>query len=486
MKNLDCSKKQKSARALMVLYLWVFVFIFGCAAAKPEQAAAQRQFTVHLREVFDAKVSLIPFAGQRAVYSKPIEEVFGVKEGETATISVPARYLPGEFLLRLDYRKKKTDKPYPAERVVFINKQDIEITVNPPYINNDDKTKFNKGEKENTVYSVFMKENREKRLPLDLLRQLLLEYDRSEAKFYAQAVREFKQRRIEYNRWLNNQVGKYRELYVSKLFQFQHLPEVAWSGAEEERLKSILENYFEGIDFSDPLIIGSRELSRFMDNYMRLYGMLAKSKELRDSLFTRAGRAACEKASLGHPEVCGWMVDYFYKGYESAGIEDGIIMLGEYAKDSDCLVSKKKQILSRIKSIEELAPGRLAPDFTASDSQGDLFEFHAWQPRQQYKLLIFSSTTCPYCQKLAKDLKAWHSQPGNKEKVAVVVASLDGADADAGEEWKYLELKKGVNSRAARSYGISAVPAMFLINSEDNIIVSAPGSFDKLLKALEK
>ncbi|MCK5494689.1 MAG: hypothetical protein KAJ14_16385, partial [Candidatus Omnitrophica bacterium] len=162
------------------------VSVFG--SPLPEQEVNERRLTVHLEEVFSAKVSLTPFEGKKAI--KPIDEVSDVKTGEIAVIKIPAQYLPGEFVLRLDYSTKEGDNPYPAERIIYINNQDIELSVNPPYINSD-KTKFSKGETENTVYTAFMKENSTKRMPLDLLRQFLLSYDRPESSFYTQGVEEF-------------------------------------------------------------------------------------------------------------------------------------------------------------------------------------------------------------------------------------------------------------------------------------------------------
>ncbi len=298
-------------------------------APASEQGAHERQLTVHLQEVFSAKVSLIPFNGLKAIYLNPVAEVSGVKNGETATIKIPVEYLPGEFVLRLDYRAKESDHPYPAERNIYINNQDIEIFVNPPYINSE-KTKFNAGERENTVYSAFIKENSTKRMPVDLLRQFLLSYDRPKSEFYTQGVKEFAQRRLEYNTWLSEQAKTYQELYVSSLFQFQYIPAIAWSSDKNEQLGQIIKNYFEGIDFSDARIIRSRELSKFMDDYMRLYAMQATTYELRDSLFTQAGSVACEKASKGHPKVYGWMVDYFYNGYETYHIDKGMAMLQQH------------------------------------------------------------------------------------------------------------------------------------------------------------
>ena len=470
---------------------WMLTSASVFANPAPTQAPQDRQLTVHIEGAFDAKVSLSPFKGLKI--SQPIAEVSLVKNGESARIKIPAEYLPGEFLLRLDYRSKETDSPYPAERIIFINMQDIELTVNPPYINNDEKTKFNAGETENTVYSAFMKENSSKRMPIDLLRQFLLSYDQPKSEFYAQGVKEFNQRRTEYNDWLSERAGTYRKLYVSRLFQFQHIPAMAWNGDEKERLGQILKNYFDGIDFSDPLILRSRELSKFMDAYIGLYGMQATTPELRDSLFTQAGSLACEKASKGNPQVYGWMVDYFYVGYESLNINKGIAMLQGHINNPNCLTSKKEQINQRLEGMAKLVSGTIAPDFALSDDKGKSFRLHKWKGNARYKLLLFWTTGCAECSKLVDGLFRWYKEPANKKKLDIVAVNLDDEKIDAGKwkaaivnlpAWKHLNAREGVNSPVAREYAILSTPVMFLIGSKNNVIVSIPGSLDELVKDL--
>ncbi|MBI5873243.1 MAG: redoxin domain-containing protein [Candidatus Omnitrophica bacterium] len=477
-----------------VLFLFFFAYVSVFVGPAQAQDAVERTIRVHLQEVFDAKVSVIPFNGLKAVYANPIGEVSGVKNGETATFKIPAEYLPGEFLLRLDYRAKETDAPYPAERNIFINKQDIELTVNPPYINNSDKTKFGAGEKENTIYSDFIKENSAKRMPIELLRQVLLSYDRPRSDFYGQAIKEFEQRRAEYNQWLGEQAKKYHDLYVARLFQFQHIPATAWSGSEKERLNQILKNYFDGIDLSDPLIIRSRELSKFMDDYIRLYAMQATTKESRDALFTQAGRIACEKASKGHPSVYGWMADYFYIGYESLGIKQGMAMLEEHINNPNCLTSKKQQITKRLAGIQKLVPGALAPDFVIEDNEGNNFEFHKWRGKAPHKLLLFWSADCTSCQELVSGLTQWYNEGINKKKLDIVAVGLDETEAQAKRweaaiadlpGWKHLYPQGGVNSAVARDYAILSTPAMFLIDSKSNKIVSVPDDLEQLIKDLK-
>lgn len=475
-----------------LVLIWMFMSGLALASPAQEQGAQERKLTVHLQEAFSAKVSLTPFKGLKAI--DPIAEVSDVKNGQSAVIKIPGQYLPGEFVLRLDYRTKETDSPYPAERVIYINKQDVELTVNPPYINNDEKTKFNAGELENTVYSAFMKENSVKRMPIDLLRQFLLSYDQPKSEFYAAGTKEFEQRRLEYNAWLSSRAKAYPKLYVSRLFGFQYIPAIAWSGDEKERLNQILKNYFEGIDFSDPLIIRSREMNRFMDVYMGLYGMQAKTTEQRDALFTQAGKVACEKASTGHPQVYGWMVDYFYTGYETYNIKNGMAILQEHISNPNCLTSKKLQITQRLAGSARLVPGALAPDFSGVDNQGNNFQFYKWKPKAQHKLILFWTTSCIDCLNLVNELKQWHDLPANKKKLDIAAINLDEAQIDPGKRenlvaalpaWKHLHAIEGVNSPVAHEYAILSTPVMFLLESKKNTIVTVPDNLEQLIKDLK-
>jgi len=475
--------------AILIL-VFAFGFILGCAAQENETNS--RQLTVYLQSIFDAKVSLRYIDGFKNM--QPISEEAGVKNGKSAKIKIPGQYLPGEFLLRIDYRVKEIDSPYPAERIIFINKQNIKLSVNPPYINNNEKTKFNPGEKENTVYAAFVEENSAKRAPIDLLKQFLLSYDRSESKLYIKAVKEFEQRRIEYNAWLAEQTKQHRNLFVSRLFQFQYIPSMVWSGDEKEYLGQLIKNYFEGIDFNDPLIIRLRELAMFMDGYIRLYGMQATTPELRDSLFTQAGRLACEKASRGVPQVYGWMVDYFYNGYEANDIKEGMIMLQEHINNPRCLTSKKQQIVRRLESLKKLVPGALAPDFLISDNQGNSFQFHKFESKARYKLLLFWSAGCSHCLQLVGELKEWQGKPANRKKLDVIGVGLDEVEENIKKwktaiatlpEWKHLHVKEGVNSRVARDYAILSTPAMFLVKSKSNIIAAVPANFEQLINDLK-
>ncbi|PIV57628.1 MAG: alkyl hydroperoxide reductase, partial [Bacteroidetes bacterium CG02_land_8_20_14_3_00_31_25] len=122
---------------------------------------------------------------------KPIVERAGIKNGETTSISVSKAQLPAEFVLRFDYKEKETSAPYPCEKHIFVNEQNLELWVNPMYCNNNDSSYFQKDEKENTLFTQFTKENGKQKKDLDLLQNFLLNYDAPQSVFYQQAIEEY-------------------------------------------------------------------------------------------------------------------------------------------------------------------------------------------------------------------------------------------------------------------------------------------------------
>ncbi|MFZ4548998.1 MAG: alkyl hydroperoxide reductase, partial [Bacteroidales bacterium] len=245
----------------------ILSFLFGLSL--PLQIFAQTQdvsLVIHLRGVSESKISLMSLSGTRLI--KPILEVNGIKNGETTKLLVPKSSLPGEFVLRFDYKEKRESTPYPSEKSLIINNQDLELWVSPIYCNNSDSTWFQKGEKENTAFARFSKENGKQKEKIGLLQQFLMNYDDTQSKFYKSGIEEYEKRRNDYNQWLDKQVKLDKAMFVSSLYRFQFVPQIPWEGSETERLLSVIEHYFDGIDLMDPLLIRTSDLNKWMDNYV--------------------------------------------------------------------------------------------------------------------------------------------------------------------------------------------------------------------------
>ena len=452
--------------------------------------SAQNQdvtLTIHLRGVSESKISLMSLSGTRLI--KPILEVNGIKKGETTKLTVPKSSLPGEFVLRFDYKEKKESTPYPSEKSLIINNQDLELWVSPIYCNNSDSTWYQRGEKENAAFATFSKENGKQKEKIGLLQQFLMNYDDTQSKFYKSGIEEYEKRRNDYNQWLDKQVKQDKALFVSSLYRFQFVPQIPWEGTETERLLSVIAHYFDGIDLTDPLLIRTSDLNKWMDNYVNLYGQMATTVALRDSLLPAAAHAAIEKAKLGNPLVYGWMVDYFYKGFESNNIPSGMKVLEPYTNDPNCLTSKRMEIDRRLKGMQTLVAGSIAPNIDLETEPGKMFDLAKYKPSTPYTLLIFWSADCGHCVETVNALFPWSQLTENKTKIAVVAISLDETETEikAWQQktttlngWEHLRAKEGVRSKVASDYFVLATPVMILLDSKTKKIVLLPDTLAQI------
>jgi len=487
---IQMNKQRRIFRIANTLEVITFFLIFSPLSLLAHQDSIQ--VTLHLRGVYQSDIKVESLLGTNAF--KSVVESDGIKNGETRRLVIPKEILPGEFILRFDYKEKIESTPYPSEKKIFINNQDLELWVSPMYSNNPDSTWFQKDEKENTLYAQFSRENSHLKEKLSLLQSFLMNYDDTNSKMYQICIQEYEKRRQSYNDWLKMKEKQDQSLFISNLYQFQFVSLVNWKGSEDERINSMINHYFDGVTFKDPLIIRTSQLIKWMDNYVNLYGKKSLTKALRDSLLPEAGRNAVEKAKQGHPLVYGWMVDYFYRGYETNSITSGMKILEPYMNDPTCLTTKRLEIERRLKGIETLVPGSKAPDIVMNDLEGGVFDLNSFETPEQFILLLFWSAGCNHCTETINSLYPWWQKPEVKEKIGVVDISLDETETEINEwgkkvndlkGWKHLHDKEGVRSKVASDYFVLATPVMVLLDSKTKKIVGLPDNLYELQHAFD-
>lgn len=458
---------------------------------RPVAAIGQATLTVHLRGVSESKISLLPLAGPKAY--RPILEISSIKRGEVATLAIPPEYLPGEFVLRFDYKEKPESTPYPCEKPIIFGNQPLTLWLNPMYCNSADSSKFQPGELENVALRRFQAELGPRMQKIGLLQQFLMEYDITQSDFYRQGITEYERRRTDFNAWIGQQVSKDSVLFASSTYRFYYLPQVNFSGSERERLLNLIEGYFEGIDLSDPKIIRTSQMNEWMNAWVNLHGQMATSIPLRDSLIPAAAYKAIEKAKAGHPQVYGWMVDYFYRGFESNNIPQGMKVLQPYLDDPVCLTNKRMEIERRLKGMESLVPGVQAPDFTLNEKDNEVFILSSFKSSNPHILLLFWSADCGHCIDEIDKLYPLLQQIDEGMRPAVIAISLDENETELKAwkhktgslpAWKHLNAKEGINSKVANDYFILATPVMVLIDSKTRTVLSIPSNTEELKKYL--
>jgi len=446
---------------------------------------------VHLRGVAESKISIIPLNGIYAL--KPILEKDSIKNNQVVTITIPASELPGEFVVRFDYKEKASSTPYPSEKEMILTKADVEIWVNPPYCNNSDSTWYQKNEKENTVHLNFTKENSLKKQQIMLLKNFLSSYDDTKSAMYQKGLKDYEKNRNEYNTWLKNQISENKQLFFSHSISFQYIPKLNFKGNEMEKIESLITHYFDGIDFNDDLLMQTKGLKEFVNSYVNIYGSISFNEKLKDSLFTMCGKRAIEKASLGSPKMYGWMVDYFYTGYEAYNIKPGMQMLESHINNPNCLTSKKLEIIKRLDGMKTLTVGTLSPNFTLQTSDNTPFIFHEYTSTKKYTLLLFWSADCSHCIQLVEELSKWMTD--NESKIEVIAVSLDETETELIawntmkknlSGWKHLNPAGGISSKIANDYFILSTPSMFVVDSSEDKISFIPKSIAELNDFLSK
>ena len=462
--NLQTNGKNKTSG------VWL---LFLCLVLALSVGAQTRKVSIDLRGVYDAKVSVTPFFGTHLA-DPVIKDVQLVNKGRLE-VQIPVALLPGEFLFRFDYRAKASDQPYPAELSLFVNRDDITVKINPLYTRGDSLILGN--DHENKAYNDFTSKNQEWRQQLGLLQQLLGGYTRRGSVLVKQACTEYESLRKEYNEWINSQILAYPNLFVPHLFVFQYLQPTQWDLQPEAQLTDMAKRYFDAISLNDTLVLRSRQLNEFMGAYVGLFGARATTEALRDSLFTQAGRIACHKASVGNPKVYGWMVDYFYTGYESNAIDAGLKMLAQHLNNPNCLTSKKMAIQKRLEGMKTIKIGASAPAFEAQMADSIPFRFDGVQAGKTYSLLIFYDSTCGHCTQTIDQLKQWYAVKENAVWLNVVTVALN----DERKVWKEWHDRQhlawndmwapgGINSPAAASYFILSTPMMYVVDRNLKIV----------------
>lgn len=458
------------SKTRIILFFFILTGITSGLAQDSGNGKTQ-QLTVQLRGVYDAKVSVSAYS--KGKYQAPFSETPDVTG--TVQVSIPGECLPGQFLLRMDYRKKAEDQPYPAEFVFFMNNHDLELKLNPLNLRPDSIDFGN--DDENPVYYGFLKGNEERRQQLILLEQVLAGYDSPGSQFYKIAKEEFERRRVSYNKWISQQKVQYKGLFVNRLFAFHKVIPLRWDVPVEQQLKEQALHYFDEINLDDELLVKTQAFDDFLNSYVAMFGRHVRNEAERDSMFTQAGRIACSRAAQGHPKVYGWVVDYFYSGYETYAISSGMKMLEQHIKNPNCLTSKKQEIVRRLEGMEKLVEGAVAPSFEAELANGMQVRFNGISKDKTYGLLVFYESDCSHCKELLQGMKTWYEKPESSVWFDVISIAVD----DDQEKWKKYHQQQnykwtdvwapgGINSKISNDYYILSTPVMYLVDKQMKVL----------------
>ncbi len=158
-----------------------------------------------------------------------------------------------------------------------------------------------------------------------------------------------------------------------------------------------------------------------------------------------------------------------------AGLQESVRLygeLGEGAKNTPA----GRMLKTRIERMEKTAAGRIAPDFTLQDPEGN--DVTLSKVRAKIKLIDFWASWCGPCRLSMPKLKQLYEEYREKG-LEIIGISLDGKkdrwiDAVQKENlpWINVSSLKAWACDVARQYNVRAIPAIFVLDENNRIIAS--------------
>lgn len=160
-----------------------------------------------------------------------------------------------------------------------------------------------------------------------------------------------------------------------------------------------------------------------------------------------------------------------FKNLEFAQLEELFNKMDEKVKTGNPIGLIYKQYLI----VAKTGKGAKAIDFSAPTPQGDRLALSDLIGKKPYLLIDFWASWCGPCRRAMPQLKQVYEQYGNRLEILGV--SLDSDEQQWKEainvmqlKWKHISDLKGWKAEAAELYGVNAIPATVLIDSEGNIV----------------
>lgn len=240
-----------------------------------------------------------------------------------------------------------------------------------------------------------------------------------------------------------------------------------------------------GTRLNDTLQLLQNELIGLVQQRMRIKDPdYFTEVERRDTALVRRNKSELERIFYSEADIKLAFAARYPKSYVSLDVLHELSRLNSYIFKIEDLFSRLPEhlrqtqtgvvIRERIQKKKQVLPGVKAVDFTLPDNHNNLIKFSSFTGR--YVLLDFWASWCGPCREEHPNLKLLYERYKNNGLVIVSV-SLDTdkqkwlrAIEKDGLMWPQLSDLKGNQSHVYLAYGITSIPANFLINPDGEVV----------------
>ncbi len=340
---------------------------------------------------------------------------------------------------------------------------------------------------ENKLYYEYMNRRNITDYKTHLLSQFISDYP-SDDPFYKIACQKYDTLRTEFIDFVNGLTEQNKTTFTAGYINMDFSPIPPSSIIGMQRIDYVRAHFFDRMDFSDTAMLYSDVISGKILQYLSLYQNNRLSKDMLQLEFIKAVKVIMEETKVNQ-EIYEFAMDFLINGFESYGFERVITYIADNIDlETTCENSERKATLEKkVESLKKFAVGKKAPDFTATDLDGN--EVTLSEVPSEYMLLVFWATWCPHCTNIVPQLAGLY-QSVNKDTLQVLAVSLD----DSKEELEGFVKNNNLNwinvcdfkkwkGDVVEAYDVFATPTIFLLY-KDRTILAKPATFNDIKNVL--
>lgn len=379
---------------------------------------------------------------------------------------------PGQYTLVFAKSKKEAMANKQAPKITFIyNSEDVKIKSD--YLSLQDSLLFLESS-ENILHLQFLKKESEFQHKLTLLEPIVNNFPK-EDKFLSRSIKKYNSLQIEREKFIRSFVKQNTGTFVAKMAEQYHSPFLDGNKSEKERVEIIKNDYLAELNFQYPELINTSIYSLKIIQYLSLYGNRNYNRIQQEEEYIKAIDIVMNYISV-NKEVSDFLLQYLIQGFEYMKMETVLTYIADNYLDKHCEAENQEHVANRLRAYQNMSIGKIAPDILITDINND--SVHLLKIKNDYKLVIFWSSSCPHCTDMMPLLKEWYR---NKTiDLEVISLSID----ERKEDWKsFLSLgdyrwincivDNGWDGEIAKAYNLYATPSMFLLD-KDNKIIAKP------------
>lgn len=440
-----------------------FILLVFLVAAAPSWAQYRLSGTIH--GFADETLMLNRFQGDRQLLVDSLKtDALGSFDFE-----LPDALLPGMLLLRTAHGQS-IKLLYNYENIRFVSGG----------FGDEDVVEFIESPENELWYDyIFLRNFTE--YQQELLKPLLVQYPR-DTDFYTQLTDEFNRLQRVFFEETEALISEKPHSLVARYIRADRKPAIDLDMSFAEQREALKRDFFDGTDFEDEALLRSDILSPKFIDFLGMHQQQGMNMTETQLSFMQAVDRILLESSV-NADMYSFAVQFLVEGFSQMGLSlvtDYISSLPHL--NPGCMEPETIEKLEKaITPYRKTVAGARAPNIQHADIEGHAFELDKLSSRRT--LLVFWSTTCPYCIELLPQLKEYMRKNPGTELVSMVLSddreALDALIRSKQLDWTHIQLSGGWDHSVVDDYLIYATPTMFLLDEEKNILLK-PVNFAEL------